>query len=563
MTIAAELVDDPRLAGLMAKEAWRRARRRLRTSPSLLWLVHRRASESDRLMAVPRQIERGDRAVAEAIYGGRFELAGHVALMGATTPFRVSEAPEGWQAELASFEWLRHLAEVEDALASANARAHVGDFYALRRRRRAPVAMRPDIIARRLMALFTHAPLVLAQAEPAFTRRFLERLAGEARLLRRMAPEVTDGLPRLQVRIALAYATLCLPGASAMIRTAGANLAAELDRQIFADGGHACRNPDAIALLLKQLLPLRQLYSARNLAVPRGLFSAIDRMLPALRFFLHADGSQAMFNGAGLVSRSLLAGLLRFDETLGDPVGHMRQSGYQRLAQGGAVLIADAGLAPVATMSGEAHAGTLAFEFSSGRQRFVVNCGPSPRDEWRRLARATAAHSTVTVGDRSSSRFPRSERLGRFLGGPLVAGPTRVPATRQDGREGQHLTLAHDGYRAGFGLIHERELLLSPDGMLLEGADRLHKAAGRGVRAGEAEGALRFHLHPDVVAEQAGKGIRLAGGGEVWWFFADAPVSLEDSIVFSCPDAPRPTAQIVARFEPGRAEINWRFERQH
>jgi uncharacterized heparinase superfamily protein len=562
--MAAELIDDPRLAGLMLKEAWRRARHGLRTH-SLTALLHRRAGEADRLAALPRDLERGRAGAAEAIYCGVFEFAGHRVELAGASPFDQVDAPVAWREALFSFEWLRDLSEVEDALACENARALVDDYLSLKRSRRPALAARPEIAARRLIAFLCHSPVVLARGEGAFRRRFLDHMAREARLLRRVAPETSDGVPRLLVRIALAYAALCLPGGGGQIRLAGGHLSAELDRQIFADGGHVSRNPQAIATLLRYLLPLRQLFTARNQPVPRGLFAAVDRMLPSLRFFLHADGGTALFNGAAAVPLQLLAALVRHDETLGEPMGHMRQSGYQRLSQGHTVLIADTGLAPPTPVSGEAHAGTLAFEFSSGHQRFVVNCG-APRarsDALRRMARMTAAHSTLTLADTSSSRFARSRALDRFLGGPLVAGPTRVPSTREDTAGGQRLFAAHDGYRAGFGLVHEREILLAEGGTAIEGTDRLHRAANRPRGEAPKGGAVvRFHLHPDVVVEQAGRGIRLAGGGEIWWFFCDQPAHLEDSILFSDPSGPRATTQIVAEMAPGVNETNWRFERQ-
>lgn len=560
--MSAELIDDPHLAGLMIREAMRRLRRGIR-APALS-LLHRRTREEDRLLGVPRDLERGRPAEAEAIYSGVFDFAGHRRVASDRSPFEFTDAPAAWREALVGFEWLRHLSEVQDALTSQNARALVADFLRARPGRRMAPAMRPDIAARRLVAFLGHAPLILQNADAAFRRRFLDAMVAEARYLRRVASETGDGMPRLQVRIALAIAALCLPGRQD-IESAGLHLSNELDRQVFADGGHVSRNPQAVAQLLKSLIPLRQLYAARGRAVPRGLFAAIDRMLPALRFFLHNDGATGLFNGAGVSSVPLIAALVRLDETLGEPVGHMRQSGYHRLARGGTVIVADTGLAPPPSLSSEAHAGTLAFEFSSGRQRFVVNCGapPAGQAEHRRMARITAAHSTLTVADRSSARFARSQRVDRFLGSPIVAGPTRVPSSREDSGDGQRVLAAHDGYRASLGLVHEREIRLSQDGMRIEGTDRLHDTGSRPRCTERPESAtVRFHLHPDVAVEQAGRGIRLAAGGEVWWFFCDRPAVLEDSIFFAEKAQARRTRQIVATMSVAEEDANWRFERQ-
>ena len=145
-----------------------------------------------------------------------------------------------------------------------------------------------------------------------------------------------------------------------------------------------------------------------------------------------------------------------------------------------------------------------------------------------------------------------------------MPGPTRVPVTREETGAGQMLTAAHDGYRQGFGLIHEREVHLSRDGARIDGLDRLLPAAGRTPRMASDEplGMLRFHLHPDVVAVETREGIRLEHGGEVWWFTSDVPARLEDSIVFADRSGARASTQISVVFDClEREDLGWRFER--
>ncbi|MBC8129838.1 MAG: heparinase II/III family protein, partial [Rhizobiaceae bacterium] len=151
----------------------------------------------------------------------------------------------------------------------------------------------------------------------------------------------------------------------------------------------------------------------------------------------------------------------------------------------------------------------------------------------------------------------------RFLGAPLIAGLTRVPVTREDGDDGQRFTAAHDGYRARYGLVHERSLFLARGGASLEGTDRLTFSGGRAPRPSAAlPAAIRFHLHPGVVATRTAEGVSLSARGTSFAFFADAPVDLEDSIFFADNAGARRTLQIVVSFDPTeRSEINWRFAR--
>jgi uncharacterized heparinase superfamily protein len=216
-------------------------------------------------------------------------------------------------------------------------------------------------------------------------------------------------------------------------------------------------------------------------------------------------------------------------------------SGYERVEAGGSLLIVDAGPPPM-RLSTAAHAGTLSFEFSSGAQRIVVNCGaPATRHhDLRRAARTTAAHSTVTVDDVSSSRFASANPDA-----PIVSGPRRVGRARNVLEDGtMRLELAHDGYLERAGVVHARVLMLSADGRRLDGEDSV---TGAGAAEPHAF-AVRFHLHPSVTPElaetQDGFDLHLPGRAR-WRFEADQPVRLDDSVYLSDVYGSRRTRQLV------------------
>jgi len=560
-------MEKPLIAVLTLSEAWRRLRRRLRTGP--IHYLRFVGGAPERLNVVPPSLRTGDPITAEAIYGGRFHLAGKLVEAGQDSIFRVASPSECFESELNGFSWLNHHAAAGDALARQNARSLIEDWLRLRAHRLSGPAYKPEVSARRLIAWLSHADLILDGASYDFYRRFLKSLMAQTRFLRSVAAEAPDGLPRLMVRMALALATLCLPMPAGRTKAAAQNLAAELDRQILPDGGHVSRNPEALAIILAELLPIRETLIGQGQPVPKGIYSAIDRMLPALRFFRHADGSLALFNGTGPSELQLLAALMRFDETLGDPISHARHSGYHRLTGGGTVVIADTGCPPPAALSHDAHAGTLAFELSSEMARIVVNCGRPTvgQPELKRLGRSTAAHSTVTLNDRSSSRFAAHSNLDRFLGSPLVPGPTAI-ALEELGDDHAARTsgfrASHNGYERDFGVLHSRMLALSPDGGRLEGRDAVRPARRAKVRGEPITAAARFHLHPSVSVETIGGFARLSLRGQVWRFTADQPFSVEDSILFADSAGTRRTLQLVIAFDPVLTpEISWCFEREH
>ena len=425
------VAERTKLSVFLVRGALRKLVSRVTGHPLARWPF---PSKADRLLIAPQDLRTADATRASEIYAGRFVFAGKVVICDARSPFEITPPSDDWAASLYGFGWLRHLRAAESGITRANARALVDEWITLQANHD-PVAWRADVVARR-----DHRVAVPGAAG---ARRFrcalLSPLHPEPQPPGAPAPAPGVGRARRPPApagvIALTYAALCMAGQSRRIRSATRRLGEELERQILPDGGHISRNPGALIALLIDLLPLRTAFSARNIPPPAALLNAIDRMMPMLRFFRHGDGNFALFNGMGPTPTDLLTTILAYDDARGQPLSNAPHSGYQRLEAGGAVLIMDAGVPPPLAVSQEAHAGTLVFEFSSKFTRIIVNCGlpATSRESWRQVARATAAHSTVTFNDESSSRIVESGSLKRMLQGmPIVGGPHEVAVEREE-----------------------------------------------------------------------------------------------------------------------------------
>lgn len=566
--MAAEPGNTTRLWTLVAKEMWRKARRRLRAGPAYRWRYSGRTPE--RVLIAPPDLRLADPQIALEIYYGRFPLSGHLVETGGRSPFQIDVQHRGWLKTLHSFRWLRHMRAAGTELAAANARALVSDWIAAHGSRIAGPAWEPATTAKRIIAWLQHSSVVLQGAEFPFYRAYLKSLAIQIRYLRSVAKEMPDGKDRLRARIALAFAALSLPAPVSALRSATRSLAEELDRQILPDGGHISRNPLAVMELLADLLPLRHTYTNQAETPPAALINAVDRMLPALRFFRHEDGALARFNGMGATIHDRIAAILRHDDTAGAPLLHAPHSGYERLSMDGTTVIADTGPPPPMDVSNAAHAGCLSFEMSSGRHHFVVNCGVDTYGsaEFRPLARATAAHSTVTLNDASSARFNHSFRVNDMDSPPLIGGPRQVSCRRTDEPGMQGFIASHDGYVGRFSLYHERELSLSSHGNVLAGVDRFLRAGGAAARNnGRDLATLRFHLHPDVelYQDEEDRLVLTAQNADRWVMSCEELVpQIEESIYFAGLAGPRRSRQIVLSCKASEVqEVHWQFTRTH
>nr|WP_245582562.1 heparinase II/III family protein [Neorhizobium lilium] len=544
------------------RDIWRRLGRRI--APLRLALTPLALRAPERLIVAPTDLRALDPFVAEEILQGRFPLAGRTLETFGDSPFAVELPSRVFAERLHSFAWLRHIRSRKTDESCEHARDIVDDWIVRYGRRRRGIAWEPSVVAERVIAWLSHSTVVLHGAEAGFYRRFMKSLAYQVRYLRKIAGYTPEGETRLRQRIALAMASISMPTRAGYIRREGVRLDRELEEQILADGGHVSRNPRALLDLLLDLLPLRQTYINLGHDLPSKLIPTIDRMYPALRFFRHQDGDLALFNGASATPASELMSVLRYDESAGKPSKTLPHMNYQRLSVAGTTLIVDTGQPHSPDLSCTAHAGSLSFEMSSGRHRFIVNCG-LPKwagRSYRTIARSTAAHSTVILDEASSSRIVKSKLAGAIL----LPGVSTVDVERWDDPHGNDwLRAIHDGYVRDYGYLHQREIGISSKGDKIKGHDRLVLAEGLETPNAPLPAVARFHIHPSITLKRRDEEsvAMRAPDGETWIFAAPGlDVLIDEDIFFADASGIRPSQQLVIEFSPPQTcEIRWMLRR--
>jgi uncharacterized heparinase superfamily protein len=553
------------MARLALGKAGRSVNQALRVLPQLSLNAGMRApSRVD--LALP-DIRPADAFIADQIYSGTFPLSGRILHTEGHTPFTLKMPSPRFARELHSFRWLRHLRANGTELASANARSLVMQWLDSQTGLDAELVWADDVAPRRLMAFLQHSTMLLQGADLVFYKRFLKSLSAHARFIGAALPAMRLRENRLRASMSLTYAKLALPSGEASVTRSLRRLALDIDLDIHADGGHVSRNPEVLLELLADLVPLRMVLASEGIETPLPLLSAIDRMFTALRFFRHSDGELALFNGVGAVVPDRLSSLLRHDDTGTAAPLHLPQTGFERLMMGGTIIIADTGKVPLAAENITAHAGTLAFEMSSGRHRYIVNAGVDTLgpDAYQQISRQTVAHSTLSLDDVSSSAFTGNERLKRLMGSALIRGPSAVTVTRKDVPGTQGFVAAHNGYAPQFGFIHEREIMLSDDGSTITGVDRLLPSSSRKRKTTDAKVVVRFHLHPDihVLVNGAGQLMLMADSDDSWAFAATGVTpKLIETFFFAKVSGPQKSKAITLEFSSAeQAEVHWTLSR--
>ncbi len=511
-----------------------------------------RRSGLDTLEFAPLDAWPGDAVHGAAIVEGDFVFAGQL-VRNPETPWRPNDVSPRWLARCHDFEWLRNLRSVGSDAARNTARALVRDWITTQGRWR-PLPWRPDVLARRLTSWLSHAEFLCTGADEEFVALFHDSIGRQARHLIRVSKFAAAGMDRIACLRGLIVASLAMPGQNRRLLRWLRLLEYEIDRQILIDGGHIERSPAIQLAVLRQLIDIRDTLREARAEVPPRLQTAIDRVAPMLRFFRHGDGGLALFNDSHEGEGWFIDVALTRAEARGKPLEAAPHTGFQRLTANRTLVLMDTGRAPPPGLDRHAHAGTLSFEMSVGKERLVVNCGAYADDnaEWRAAQRSTAAHSTVTVEDLNSAELLPSGHLGLQ--------PECVNVARRDSDGNIWIEADHDGYMHTLGVTHTRRIYVAASGGDVRGEDTLD---GKGNH----KFAVRFHLHPAVNASLVQQGstvlLRLASGGG-WRLRASGGVtSVQESVYLGVHGEIRRAEQVVisAATQNGHGQVKWAFSR--
>jgi uncharacterized heparinase superfamily protein len=463
--------------------------------------------------------------------------------------FAAANATSMMRAHAHGFTWLRDLRALGTDAARARARALVSEF--MDTGTLDPAGTTPDVIGARLAAWLGHYDFFAASADDEFRQRLMSRLVMDARSLSAALPaELLDGRALTALKGLLA-ASVAMPDHAPHLARALKFLTPEIQRQFFPDGCHIERSPSTHLAALQDLTEIRALLQSAGVEPPPELLVAIEKAASSLRALRHSDGGLALFNGTKENLGSLIDLVLAQAGRSRGVIANLSDSGLYRIAASKALLFMDAGLPAPPGLDQLAHAGALGFEFSVAKERLIVNCGAAPAvaGEWRTALRGTAAHSTLTIADVSSSEI-REDGLGRR--------PAQVNAVRLDAGGAAWIEANHDGWAKLFGAVHHRRLGLFEHGDELQGEDLIEAEQPQPF-------TIRFHLHPSVTAslqQDNGAVLLRTPGGQGFRLRAEgAPIRLEESVYFGHAEPRRAEQIVLAGHQDGPQHVKWSITR--
>jgi uncharacterized heparinase superfamily protein len=526
--------------------------------------LHLRGRFPLKLLAVPKDPVAGDKAAGDAILHGRFLHRGAQYGIEALD-FRSGDLPRDLLDYLHSFEWLRDVAAAATReRASKLVEKVMHKWLAAHAETVSEPAWRADLWGRRILFWAAYAPYILSSRDMVYRSLVLNTLARGARHLDKAADKAPPGLARIAAWAGVITAALVVQGGPARLSRGETGLMRALAASLHDDGGLASRAPAQQLALVELLSQLRAVYIASRHEVPEPIAEALEGAVGALLAVTLGDESLSSWQGGAIGSKRRLHAAVEGSGVRARPLRQARGWGYQRLEAKNTIVVFDAAPPPPSRAFSGGCASTLAIELSDGASRLIVNCGgvgnavDALPSELVRALRTTAAHSTLTLGDRNSTAILDDGSLGKGVG--------QVELARDETAGIGVAEASHDGYVRRYGLVHQRQLTLSADGRELRGNDTLI-AEGKKRKGPPVPFAVRFHLAPNVeVATTAdGQGALLRVRGAAVWQFRcrGGKLSIEDSLWIDGEARPHETQQLVISGDspPDGTAIAWMFRR--
>ncbi|MEO1274919.1 MAG: heparinase II/III family protein [Pseudomonadota bacterium] len=346
----------------------RASARRLEARLKKKWREKIGAAAFTGLRARPEASEFGDFTRARAALQGELVLGAERLPLSALTPWDLELSALRHVRTLHGFDWLDDMAGLSGKQARARAQGWSLGWLDRYGEGTGP-GWAPEVTGPRLKRLLWHLEFLEKGLPEAGTDRLRLALAEHTKVLAEDWEKAEGEAARLAALSGLIHGAASLEGFEAARKTARDGLGALLKGGIAETGASADRNPEALLDVLLELLQIRDLCAVTGDTLPAEVDTAIEAIAPTLRLLRHGDGSLARFHGGGSGGEGRLDRALAASGVRGRP-GQGPAMGYIRLTGRRTQVIADC--ARPADQRASAHASTLGFEVSSGREQSAI-----------------------------------------------------------------------------------------------------------------------------------------------------------------------------------------------
>ena len=259
------------------------------------------------------------------------------------------------------------------------------------------------------------------------------------------------------------------------------------------DGFPKSRSPRQVFFYLKYFVFIRELLKDSSTDIPEFLNEIIFYLGQSFSFYFEENEGACLFNGNHNLDTTEFK---KYIKEHGYKFKNKFNSvgGYSILKNKKDKIIVDFGSTPDKKYSADYQSGVLSFEIFHDKEKVITNCGyfQDYNHKLNILSKSTAAHSTLSIDDRSSCKFKKN-KLGHFTLESTVK-VTNKKIYHDD--EIWEIQGTHDGYLKEYGILHQRNIKFFPKEFKYVGEDIIISKK----KFQKLGFDIRFHLLPTTNA---------------------------------------------------------------
>ena len=259
------------------------------------------------------------------------------------------------------------------------------------------------------------------------------------------------------------------------------------------DGFPKSRNPRQIIFYLKYFVFIRELLKDSSTDIPEFLNEIIFYLGQSFNFYFEENDGTFLFNGNHNLDTTEFK---KYIKEHGYKFKNKFNSvgGYSIIKNKKDKIIVDFGPTPDKKYSADYQSGALSFEIFHDKEKVITNCGyfQNYNHKLNILSKSTAAHSTLSIDDRSSCKF-KKDKLGYFSLENNVKVTNKKIYHDDEIWEMQGM---HDGYFKEYGILHQRSIKFFPKEFKYIGEDIIISKKNFQKVGFD----IRFHLLPSTNA---------------------------------------------------------------
>ncbi len=296
-----------------------------------------------------------------------------------------------------------------------------------------------------------------------------------------------------------------------------------ISNQIDNLGVHKSYNILEHAKFINNLNELKSIFLYFNYKIPEKINSSLLSMKSILNQYFHVDSTLPLFNGSNNNYTKIIYESLNKEEYLKSRNFNNSNNGIAFYSDKYKKIFFDVVQPNKDGISRFLSAGTLSFEFSSGNEKIITNCGASESAGSNpEFLRYSAAHSTIVLQNTNVSEIKESN--------PLVKFPQMVSFESNSNEKYIVFEGSHNGYKNKFNQIVKRRLHISKLENKLFGEDSIISLKKNKNRIFYH---IRFHLMYGMSFNFTNnkKNIILkTKNNNMWLFKSDSELLIDDSI---------------------------------